>query len=206
VTRRRCGRSDSTGRCGSVPAVGGSVTAGQPNFGHDIYPVNDHPADKASYDIHFDVPEGTTAVANGDLVSRTTTNGRTVSVYSMDEPMASELIQLAVGKFDVTDRGDVDGVDVRDVSSSSATALVEPALSRTPDHLRWMIDQVGRYPFDEYGVLAADGLFFYALETQTLSLHPAFLFEPPRPAANYEPIMVHELAHQWFGDDLAPVR
>jgi aminopeptidase N len=28
---------------------GGSVTAGQPDFGHDFYPVNDHPADKASY-------------------------------------------------------------------------------------------------------------------------------------------------------------
>ena len=185
---------------------GGSVTAGQPNFGHDIYPVNDHPADKASYDIHFDVPEGTTAVANGDLVSRTTTNGRTSSVYVMDEPMASELIQLAVGQFDVTDGPDVDGVNVRDVSSSSATDLVAPALARTPDHLRWMIDQVGPYPFDAYGVLAADQQFFYALETQTLSLHPAFLFEPPRTAAGYEPIMVHELAHQWFGDDLAPVR
>jgi len=185
---------------------GGSVTAGQPNFGHDIYPVNDHPADKASYDIHFDVPEGTTAVANGDLVSRTTTNGRTSSVYVMDEPMASELIQLAVGQFDVTDRPDVDGVNVRDVSSSSATDLVEPALARTPDHLRWMIDQVGRYPFAEYGVLAADQQFFYALETQTLSLHPAFFLSPPTPANAYEPIMVHELAHQWFGDDLAPVR
>jgi Peptidase M1 N-terminal domain/Phage integrase, N-terminal SAM-like domain len=175
---------------------GGSVTAGQPNFGHDIYPVNDHPADKASYDIHFDVPEGTTAVANGDLVSRTTTNGRTSSVYVMDESMASELIQLAVGQFDVTDGPDVDGVNVRDVSSSSATDLVAPALARTPDHLRWMIDQVGRYPFDAYGVLAADQQFFYALETQTLSLHPALLFEPPRTAAGYEPIMVHELAHQ----------
>ena len=51
---------------------GGSVTAGQPNFAHAIYPVNDHPADKASYDIRFDVPEGTTAVGNGDLVYRFT--------------------------------------------------------------------------------------------------------------------------------------
>src|SRR3954464_13072740 len=185
---------------------GGSVTAGQPNFGHDIYPVNDHPADKASYDIHFDVPEGTTAVANGDLVSRTTTNGRTSSVYVMDEPMASELTQPAVGQFDVTDRPDVDGVNVRDVSSSSATDLVEPALARTPDHLRWMIDQVGRYPFDEYGVLAADQQFFYALETQTLSLHPAFFLQAPVTADAYEPVMVHELAHQWFGDSVAPER
>jgi aminopeptidase N len=43
----------------------GSVMAGQPDFAHDIYPVNDHPADKASYTFRLDVPAGTTAVANG---------------------------------------------------------------------------------------------------------------------------------------------
>jgi aminopeptidase N len=191
---------------GFFTVSGGSVTAGQPNFSNTFYPVNDHPADKASYDISFDVPAGTTAVGNGDLVSRRTSQGRTYSTYFMREPLASELIQLAVGDFDVTDRGRVDDVHVRDVSSSSATAAVEPALARTPDHLRWMIDEVGTYPFDDYGVLAADQAFFYALETQTLSLHPAFLFLPPRPPSNYEPIMVHELAHQWFGDSVAPVR
>src|ERR1700754_772642 len=80
---------------------GGSVTAAQPDFGHDIYPVNDHPADKASYTIEFNVPEGTTAVANGDLVFRRSKAGRTFSAYFMREPMASELIQLAVGQFEV---------------------------------------------------------------------------------------------------------
>jgi hypothetical protein len=75
----------------------GSVTAGQPNLSHTFYPVNDHPADKASYDISFDVPAGTTAVANGDLVYRRTSHGRT---YFMREPMASELIQLTVGALD----------------------------------------------------------------------------------------------------------
>jgi aminopeptidase N len=185
---------------------GGSVTAGQPNFSNTFYPVNDHPADKASYDIRFNVPAGTTAVGNGDLVFRRTSHGRTYSAYFMREPMASELIQMAVGDFDVTDRGRAAGVHVRDVTSSSSTAAVEPALARTPDHVRWMVDQVGRYPFNAYGVLAADQAFFYALETQTLSLHPSFLFVPPFTPSGYEPIMVHELAHQWFGDSVAPVR
>ena len=185
---------------------GGSVTAGQPNFGHVIYPVNDHPADKASYDISFDVPAGTTAVANGDLVFRFTRHGRTHSAYFMREPMASELIQLAVGAFDVTHRPKRDGVEIRDVTSSSVTAAVEPALARTPDHISWMVDLVGRYPFNAYGALVGDEPFFYALETQTLSLHPAVLFFPPFTPPVYEPIMVHELAHQWFGNSIAPVR
>jgi aminopeptidase N len=132
---------------------GGSVTAGQPDFGHTFYPVNDHPADKASYDIRFNVPQGTTAVANGDLVFRRTSSGRTHTAYFMREPMASELIQLTVGAFDVTTQPETRGVDIRDVTSTGTTAASLPRLQRTPDHLRWMIDRVGRYPFDTYGVL-----------------------------------------------------
>ncbi len=184
----------------------GSVTAGQPNFANVIYPVNDHPADKASYSFRVDVPAGVEAVANGVATGHWSSRGRTVWTYFMREPMASELIQVVVGDLAIVDRGRQHGVQVRDVASAAIAAAVEPALARTPDHLAWMEDQVGRYPFDTYGVLAADQTFFYALETQTLSLHPGFLFMPPRTPAGYEPIMVHELAHQWFGDSLAPVR
>jgi aminopeptidase N len=184
----------------------GSVTAGQPNFAHVIFPVNDHPADKASYTFRIDVPQGTTAVANGVELSSSTRRGRTVSVYEQRQPMASELVQVAVGALSVIDRGRVDGTEVRDVAPTAMLTALEPALARTPDHLRWMEGKVGRYPFDTYGVLAADQQFFYALETQTLSLHPAFFLQAPVPPAAYEPIMVHELAHQWFGDSVAPVR
>ena len=69
-----------------------------------------------------------------------------------------------------------------------------------------MLDRVGRYPFQSYGTFASDATFPFALETQTISLYPDFLFLPPFPPAVYEPIMVHELAHMWFGDDVAPAR
>jgi hypothetical protein len=47
----------------------------------------------------------------------------------------------------------------------------------------FMTSLVGRYPFDVYGVLAADELVGYALETQTLSLHPGFLVDETQVAA-----------------------
>jgi aminopeptidase N len=44
----------------------------------------------------------------------------------------------------------------------------------------------------------------YALETQTLTLHPAELFDPEvYPQEFAESIAVHELAHQWYGDSVA---
>jgi aminopeptidase N len=185
----------------------GSVTAGQPNFAHVIYPVNDHPADKASYTFRVDVPQGTTAVANGVKLWSRTRGGRTESYFLQRQPMASELVQVAVGALSVIDRGSVNGTAVRDVAPTAQAPALETALARTPDHLRWMEGKVGPYPFDTYGVLAADQQFFYALETQTLSLHPSFLLDVSQvPLEGSEPILVHELAHQWFGDSVAPYR
>ena len=81
---------------------------------------------------------------------------------------------------------------------------VQAGLSHTGEHMEYMTSFVGRYPFDVYGILAADELFFYALETQTLSLHPGFVVDETQfPPEFAQPVLVHELAHQWFGDDLA---
>ena len=43
----------------------GTATAGQPDGTHNFLPSNDHPRDKASFTLRFDVPAGTTAVGNG---------------------------------------------------------------------------------------------------------------------------------------------
>ena len=179
----------------------GSVTAGQPDHASEIHPVNDHPSDKATYGYELVVPRGTTAVGNGRLISRRARGDRTEWRYALDDPMASQLIQLAVGDLSVVRRGSVADVERRDVVADAVAEMAEPALSRTSAHLRWMSERVGPYPFDTYGVLVADQFFLYALETQTLSMHPALLFDPEIvPREDTETIMVHELAHQWYGD------
>jgi aminopeptidase N len=183
----------------------GSFTAFQPNYAHTKFPSNDHPSDKASYTLRFDVPEGTTAVGNGELAGRFTRHGRTVSTYVAREPMAAELVSLNAGQLSVVDRGRIRGVHFRDVMPSSLVDELEPANALGPVHMAWMERLVGRYPFSVYGTLSADSNAGFALENQTLSLYPAgFLIQAP-PAA-YEPVMVHELAHQWFGDSVAPYR
>jgi aminopeptidase N len=65
-----------------------------------------------------------------------------------------------------------------------------------------MAKKVGPYPFENYGSLVIDASLGFALETQTLSLYDTGLFGAP--ASVLGPIMTHELAHQWFGDSVAP--
>jgi len=181
----------------------GSATAGQPDQSHYVFPSNDHPRDKATFSFRFDVPSGQTAVANGVLLSKRRHGERTVWTYVQRQPMATELTQLAVGKFTVLHRGSVHGTPVRDFVPTRLAADYRYKLSVERAHLRWMERRVGAYPFDQYGTLVVDVPLGLALETQTLSLFDTLLFTK-FPRGLWDPVMLHELAHQWFGDSVSP--
>ena len=183
----------------------GSATAGQPDGAHVFMPSNDHPRDKASFTIRFDVPAGTTAIANGVQVAKTTAHGRTHYVFLQRQPMATELVQLAVGRYQLIGRGVHDGTLVRDAIAPSLASLLADKLPTEITHLDWMQDQVGDYPFDAYGSLVLDVTLGFALETQTLSLFDKPWFDGTYGGRGvWEPTMVHELSHMWFGDSVAP--
>ena len=180
----------------------GSATAPQPDLAHDFLPSNDHPRDKASFRIRFDVPAGVVAVANGVPTGRRTHHGRTKWSYLQRQPMATGLIQLAVGTYDLDFPGRHRGVPLRDVTAPTLTASLQPALARTGAHLDYMLGAVGRYPFDIYGSLILDVDLGFALETQTLSLFDKVWFEAGQ--GLWDPVMLHELSHMWFGDSVTP--
>ena len=181
----------------------GSATAPQPNWAHLFLPSNDHPRDKATFDVRFDVPAGTTAVANGVKLAQWTAGGRSHVVYVQRQPMATELLQLAVGAYDVTNLGVQAGVFLRDVTAKPITARIQPLLGVTPAQLRWMQARAGRYPFDLYGSLVVEADLGFALETQTLELMDTSWFDDYTQDV-WDPTLLHELSHMWFGDSVSP--
>jgi aminopeptidase N len=180
----------------------GSATAGQPFYEHDVYPSNDHPRDKATFTFRFDVPAGTTAVANGIPLGHRTHDGRTTWLYVERHPMATELTQLAVGNLEFSSPGRRPGILLRDVTPPSITAAMRPHLALEPAQLDWLQARVGRYPFDAFGTLIIRADLGFALETQTLALFDTSWFDLPQGV--WDPTMVHELSHMWFGDSVSP--
>ena len=116
--------------------------------------------------------------------------------------MATELVQLAVGGYEVIDAAATRRV-VRDVIAPRLAACSAEARTLELEHLDWMQARVGGYPFDVYGSLVVDVELGFALETQTLSLYDPAWFDGLRRGL-WEPTMVHELAHMWFGDSVSP--
>jgi aminopeptidase N len=80
-----------------------------------------------------------------------------------------------------------------------------PKLAVERDQMKWMSARVGRFPFEVYGSLVFDTAIGYSLETQTLSLYDAPVFDPKQtPVGTRNGTMLHELAHAWFGDSVSP--
>lgn len=190
---------------GWVRTRDGLAMANQADAAHLVFPCNDHPSDKAVFTIRVTVPRGHTAVANGLPVAVDRVPQATTWTYRTEHPMATELAQISIGRSAVLHRTGPHGLPVRDVIPAKDRDTLEPWLRKTPAQIAWMERKVGRYPFETYGLLIADAQTGFELETQTLSLFEKALFTRPEyPTWYVESIMVHELAHQWFGNSVSP--
>ncbi|MER6328477.1 M1 family metallopeptidase [Streptomyces sp. NPDC001034] len=195
-------RDDAIRDYGWVPTPDGTVVCAQPDGAKMIFPADDHPSLRAPVIFHVTTPADISAVANGRLVSTSKRpGGRVEWTYDSEQPIAAQLVQLAIGKFRVVNSRGPRGLPVRDVVPDGLVGDTEEYRSLTPEHLAWLEQRLGPYPFRRYGVLVGDTELPVALETQSLSVVPKDDLLGDRVDA--ERNLVHELTHHWTGDSVA---
>jgi aminopeptidase N len=182
---------------GWIPTGDGAFVAGEPTGAPTWFPCNDYPTDKATYHFRVTVPRGTTAVANGTLEDRIEHRHRTTFVWNENSPMATYLATVTSGRFRVT-QSDVSGIPSYVAVDPREAGTGPGALSRIADILALFGSAFGAYPFEATGAIVDHtSAVGYALETQT---RPLFPWDPSTG------VLAHELAHQWFGDEVTPRR
>ncbi|ANP52735.1 aminopeptidase N [Streptomyces griseochromogenes] len=180
---------------GWIPTDDGAFVAGEPQGTMTWFPGNNHPKDKASYDFTITVPEGRTAVANGVLRGQHTAHGLTTFRWHAAEPMAAYLATATVGKFKVEQYTTPDGIPVYNAVDAREAHASAPVLKKLPSVLGWESKLFGPYPFRAAGAIVDHAPDVgYALETQT---------RPVYDSAPDVSTLVHESAHQWFGDSVS---
>lgn len=180
----------------------GTYVAAEPLGAATWFPSNDHPTDKATFVFRITVPEGRVAAGPGVLVSETTTATRTTFVWASADPMATYSASVVTGDFAIVTNTEADGPVIRNVLPTERAGQLLPALASTGEMLSVFEALFGPYPFESYGVVAVPEPLTFALENQTLSLFDTeFLTLRRRTVEN---VLAHELAHQWFGNDVSP--
>ncbi|MFE0101783.1 M1 family metallopeptidase [Streptomyces sp. NPDC059009] len=174
----------------------GALALGEPNGSMAWFPGNHHPSDKAAYDIEVTVPKGLKAISNGELTRETTENGRTTFSWHNAEPMASYVATVAIGAYEVKKSATKSGLPVLTAVDASQVKESAKVLAKIPEIIDWEEYNFGPYPFSSTGaIVAPEDSAGYALETQT---------KPVFPGAPDTETLVHELAHQWYGDSVTP--
>ncbi|WP_375474490.1 M1 family metallopeptidase [uncultured Jatrophihabitans sp.] len=178
---------------GFIPTDDGAFVASEPQGSPTWFPVNDTPRDKATYSVSITVPKRLVAVSNGRHTgTRTHGRFRTWS-WRLAQPVSSYLVTATIGRFHVTTGKTKKGVRYF-IAVDPREAKAKTVLKKLPAIVDYFTKIYGRYPFSSTGAIVDHAPNVgYALETAS---RPLFDSAPDIATLS------HELAHQWFGDEV----
>jgi aminopeptidase N len=187
-----------------VRTADGAVAVGEPEIAPWWYPSNDHPSDKAKFTITAIVPAGLQVISNGALLGgpEPASPGMEQWRWQESEPMATYLAFVAIGHYDIVRRDTRYGLYLAAYDRGLDPQLAEAArasVERTPEVLDFLSGIFGPYPFHQLGGVVPDAPLRFALENQTRPVYGEGFFG----AGPDVTVVVHELAHEWFGDSVS---
>jgi len=179
-------------------------TQGEAEDARYWFPCFDAPHERTTTEITATVDDPFMAVSNGELLSKSkgTDPNTTAYHWRLDKPHTTYLVSLAVGHFIEIDdtRG---GVPIYYYVLKHQEADARLSLGRTPDMMTFFNERLGYpYPWGRYSQVAvvdfiAGGMENTAITTLTeRTIHDA----AAHLTQSSDPLVAHELAHQWFGD------
>ena len=176
-----------------ISASGGAFAAGEPHSATAWFPANDTPKDKAKFTLAARVPNGWSVISNGREGASASADGWTTFNWTEDTPLATYLATVAIDKWQF-ERSELPG-GTKIVNAYAPGAEGKKAQqNKLPEILAFLSEKFGPYPFDEAGGIYLSDNIGFSLETQTRPIYAQW--------ADLETV-VHENAHQWFGDSVS---
>lgn len=173
---------------------------GQPSDNHRWFPCYDDPNDRATSETIITALPEYQVVANGSFVSRTEKDGWATTHWKMDQEHASYLASFAVCDYAVyKDRNACEYWVPKGIYEEED---VRRDLGMAPDALAWFAKVLDvPYPYSKYAQILVWGSGG-GMENVTATTLYEWAVVPKRVSAEIsdEALIVHELAHQWFGD------
>lgn len=166
-----------------------------PDQARQWLPVIDHPSDKATGEFIVTAPSHYQVVSNGLLIEEIDLpNGQRRTHWKQSVPIASWLHALGVARFTAHHAGLVKNIPLQTwvfpQNRDGGLALFEDLSRRA---LTFFSDRVGPYAYEKLANVQAVGI------SGGMELASAIFYGEKDVAAGRAPV-VHEIAHQWFGN------
>src|SRR5258708_3149039 len=168
-------------------------------------PTYDYPNDRLTTETILTVPASWITVANGKLinVSKAADNMKTWT-WRESLPSSTYLITVVAGEFDEVKQS-LRGLPVNYYAPKGRGDRLLPNYERTPAMIDLFAKKLGvDYPWEKYAQVMVDDFVAGGMENSSATTNTATSLKSPKLApefpTNEDPLISHELAHQWFGD------
>lgn len=169
-----------------------------PNRAHNWLLCNDHLSDKATVDFVVTAPDHYQVVSNGRKVEETNLPGHLKLTHWQEKSaLPMKVMVIGVTDFAVNNLSDVGCIPVSswvyppDRDSGFAHYAIAEKI------LKWYIKEIGPYPFEKLANVQSTTIFGGMENAGCI-----FYFEKSVNSPGIESLMAHEIAHQWFGDNV----
>jgi len=181
-------------------------TQGEEEDNRRWFPTWDEPNEKFTTSVSAVVPAEWTVISNGTLENTIKSPDEKFMTYIWREarPHSAYLTSFVAGPY-VKTHDSLGALDVDYYTSAADAPLAMQCFGRTPEMIAFFADITKTpYPWEKYAQttvseFTAGGMENVSATTQTqFAIHPAD-YELMSPC---DGLVSHELAHQWFGDDV----
>ena len=180
-------------------------TQGQAEDTRHWVPTFDHPSDRTTWEIFVRTQQRDLALANGRLIASRRVGAETEWHWRLDASSPTYLMSIVAGDYTVLqDRWR--SIPVGYWTYPDSVAAAWRGFGKTPRMMEWLTVRTGvAYPWNKYDQAVVPEFIYGGMENVTAStladdavLHPAWA--EPHAHAAAEGLVMHELAHQWFGN------
>lgn len=175
-----------------IATSGGAFAAGEPHSATSWYPANDTPRDKATFRLTARVPTGWSVVSNGRDEPPVQDGGWTTFTWVEPTRIATYLTTIGIDRWTVERSTLPGGIPVVSAFAPGVESKkqVEARLTEVIDFLS---EKFGPYPQSAAGGIYLNENIGFSLETQGRPIYAKWAALP---------VLVHENAHQWYGNSV----
>ncbi|MGG6241300.1 M1 family aminopeptidase [Nodosilinea sp. AN01ver1] len=178
-------------------------TQGEDEDSRFWFPCFDYPGQLSTSEMKVRVPAQYQVVSNGELVETKEDGDQKIYHWYQKQVHPTYLMALAVGEFDVI-QDQWQDIPVTYYVEKGRQDQGQITMGKTPRMVEFLSEKYGyKYAFPKYAQVCAADFIFGGMENTSVTILTDRCLLDERAALDNrssESLVVHELAHQWFGD------
>ncbi len=176
-------------------------THGESTDAHAWFPCFDYPNTRSQYEIRVTVPSDYSVISNGKLVDRVDGDFSTF-IFREDFRFPAYLVSVIAGKFS-SFKQEWQGIPITSYYLPKFETLAERSFKNSPEIMEFISEKTGvKYPYSKYDQTCVSLFVMGGMENLSATTLTDRTLHDEIAHLDYqsEPLVCHEMAHQWFGD------